>query len=266
MLRELNQHLEEKIAERTAKLEETNTALAILNEDLLQRGRALEDANRQLESFAYSVSHDLRAPLRHAGSFAAILLEDHSAQLSEEGKRLAERVVAGCRRMGELIDAILKLSRVASQTITKAPVSTGKLLDAVIAECKDDLAGRSVELVVGNLPNCHADAQLLHQVWANLLGNAIKYTRHRQHAVIEIGAKEESGETVYFVRDNGAGFDIAHAERLFGVFQRFHSAAEFEGNGLGLAIVSNIINRHGGRIWADAKRDEGATFWFTLPA
>jgi signal transduction histidine kinase len=266
MLRELNQHLEDKIAERTAKLEETNNALAILNEDLLQRGRALEDANRQLESFAYSVSHDLRAPLRHAGSFAAILLEDHSAQLSEEGKRLAERVVAGCRRMGELIDAILKLSRVASQTITKVTVSTGKLLDAVIAECKDDLAGRSVELIVGTLPNCKADAQLLQQVWANLLGNAIKYTRHRQHAVIEIGAKEESGETVYFVRDNGAGFDMTHAERLFGVFQRFHSAAEFEGNGLGLAIVSNIINRHGGRIWADAKRDEGATFWFTLPA
>ncbi len=265
-LRELNALLEEKVAERTASLEKAGESMAALNLDLMQRSSALEDANRQLEAFAYTVSHDLRAPLRHAGSFAALLLEEQGEKMDEEGRQLARRIVASCGQMEQLISSLLQFSRVALSPVNKTVVHPGTLVAEVMAELQGELEGREIELVVGDLPPCLADVILLRQVWANLLGNAVKYTKNAPVARIEVGAVRGDDGTTYFVKDNGAGFDMAGYDRLFGVFQRLHSPREFAGTGVGLAIVANIVKRHGGRIWADARVGEGAEFRFTLPA
>jgi|GEM_PF-1396464 len=264
-LRELNALLEEKVAERTARLEMVSEAVSALSLDLMQRTSSLEEANRQLESFAYTVSHDLRAPLRHAGSFASILLEEHAAGLGEEGSELARRIVASCGQMEQLIGALLEFSRVALRPINRTLVHPEKLVAEVLAELQGDLQGRSCEIIVAELPDCMADVILLRQVWANLLGNAIKYTRKTAAARIEVGAVRGGDSITYFVKDNGAGFDMAEYDRLFGVFQRLHSPMDFTGSGVGLAIVANIIKRHGGRIWALSKVGEGAEFRFSLP-
>jgi len=264
-LRELNMLLEEKVAERTARLEGFTEELAVLNCDLLQRSNALEEANRQLEAFAYTVSHDLRAPLRHAGSYAAILLETHGDSLPQDGVELAQRIVASCAQMGQLIDALLQFSRVTLCPINRTLVHPENLVREVLADLEEELAGRKHEIKVQPLSDCQADVTLLRQVWANLLGNAVKYTNKRADTCIEVGATSSDNGTVYYVRDNGAGFDMADYDRLFGVFQRLHSAREFAGSGVGLAIVENIIRRHGGRIWAEATVGGGATFSFTLP-
>jgi len=263
-LRELNMLLEKKVAERTARLESFTEELAVLNCDLLQRSRALEGANHQLEAFAYTVSHDLRAPLRHAGSYAAILLESYGNQLPQDGVELAQRVVASCDQMGRLIDALLQFSRVALCPINRTLVHQEKLVRELLAELENELAGRKYEIKVQPLPDCEADVMLLRQVWANLLGNAVKYTNKCAETRIEVGSVSGGNGTVYYVRDNGAGFDMADYDRLFRVFQRLHSAREFDGNGVGLAIVENIIRRHGGRVWAEATVGGGAVFSFTL--
>lgn len=264
-LRELNLHLEKKVKERTEQLAQANHELVAVNDDLVERERSLENANHQLEAFAYSVSHDLRAPLRHASSFASILLEDHGSEMGDDARALMERILNGCRRMDELIAGILEFSRVTRQSLSRIPLDTTSLVKECLEELKDDLTGRQVELAISDLPESMADPLLLRQVWSNLLGNALKYTRKKETARIEAGSFEESGERVFYVKDNGAGFDSSHAEKLFGVFQRLHTQSEFEGTGVGLAIVANIIQRHGGRIWAKARPDEGATFFFTLP-
>jgi len=264
-LRDLNQNLEEKVAARTEQLAEANRELSALNDDLNQRELALEGANRQLEAFAFSVSHDLRAPLRHVTSFATILLDDYGAAMADDARELSQRIVASCRRMDELISGILEFSRVSRQPIKKVAMNVGSVVRDILQDMQGDLSGRSFNLKIGEVPDCQADPLLLRQVLTNLLSNAVKYTRLRDVAWIEVGALHESGETVYFVRDNGAGFDSAHADKLFGVFQRMHAATEFEGTGVGLAIVANIVQRHGGRVWAEAKPDAGATFFFTLP-
>jgi signal transduction histidine kinase len=263
-LRELNQFLEEKVVERTAQLESANWELSALNDDLQQRENSLAGANQQLETFAYSISHDLRAPLRHARSFAGILLEDHGPGMTGAAQDLARRIVVSCDRMDSLIEGVLQFSRVTRQDITKVPVATELMVRDIFTDMQLDLQGRTVEVVIGNLSDCQADPLLLRQVWANLIGNAVKYTRKRPDARIEVSCLQNGGETVYSIRDNGVGFDMSRIEKLFGVFQRYHSAAEFEGTGVGLAIVANIIQRHGGRIWAEAKPDVGATFSFTL--
>jgi len=264
-LRELNLLLEEKVAARTASLEMAGEELTILNRNLLQRSRELEEANRQLESFACTVSHDLRAPLRHAGRFAAILLEEQTAKLEPEGVELAQRIVSSCNHMEQLLSALLEFSRVALCPLKQTTVQTEKMVREIVAEQQGELDGRSHQFVVQPLPDCRADVILLRQVWVNLLGNAVKYTRKCESARIEIGSVMGADEVTFFVRDNGAGFDMADYNRLFGVFQRLHSARDFEGTGVGLAIVANIVNRHGGRIWADSRVGEGTVFWFTLP-
>jgi PAS domain S-box-containing protein len=242
-IHELNISLEKRVAERTAEL---------------------ELANKELEAFSYSVSHDLRAPLRAVDGFSQAVLEDYGPQLPEEGRHYLQTIRGGAQRMGVLIDDLLTFSRLSRAALQKQEVNTGKLVRHVLEDLNSQQEGRQVEIRIGHLPACQGDPALLNQVWVNLLSNALKYTRHREYTVIEIGCKLEQAENVYFVRDNGAGFDMRYANKLFGVFQRLHRADEFEGTGVGLAIVQRVIHRHGGRIWADAEVDRGATFYFTL--
>jgi len=242
-IRQLNVELEQRVVERTAELEVTN---------------------KELEAFSYSVSHDLRAPLRAVNGFAEIVLEEFSSQLPEEGKRQLERIREGGQQMGQLIDDLLAFSRLSRQSVNRLTVDTNKLVQRVFDELKPQQNGRQIELKIGTMPSCQGDPALLKQVWVNLLSNAIKYTRDRKPAIVEAGCACENGENIYFVKDNGVGFDMKYAKKLFGVFQRLHRADEFEGTGVGLAIVQRIVHRHGGRIWAEAKVNQGAAFYFTI--
>lgn len=242
-IRLINVELEERVAQRTAQL---------------------ESANKELEAFSYSVSHDLRAPLRSINGFSEIVLKEYAEQLPEEGKRYLGIIREGGLEMGELIDDLLAFSRLSRQSLSKRPVDMAQLIQDCLKELGDERDGREVEVRVGELPPALADRSLLKQACFNLLSNAFKYTRQRKPAIIEIGFLVKEGEGVYFIRDNGAGFDMQYAGKLFGVFQRLHRAEEFEGTGVGLAIVQRVIQRHGGRVWAEAVVDQGATFYFTL--
>lgn len=224
---------------------------------------ALAAANRELEAFSYSVSHDLRAPLRAVDGFAKMLEEDYSATLDDEGKRLLSVVRANSTKMGQLIDDLLEFARVGRAKLLKANVDVAALVDEVIAEVAED---RRAVFEVAQLPAARGDRGLLKQVWVNLVSNAVKYSGKRDQPRIQIGAKAGGGENIYWVRDNGAGFDMRYAGKLFGVFQRLHGPDEFPGTGVGLAIVQRVIARHGGRAWAEGKVDEGAAFFVSLPA
>ena len=239
----LNEELEGRVQLRTAQLEETN---------------------RELESFAYSVSHDLRAPLRAIEGFSQILLDENFASLPREAQHYLELVRNNTSEMDQLIDDLLAFSRLAGQEPAKQLISPNEVVKHVLEDLQGDMAGRALELKIADLPDCLADPALLKQVYVNLLDNAIKFTRNNDSAVIEIGFVELDGEQVYFVKDNGVGFDMQYKDKLFGVFQRLHLIEEFEGTGVGLAIVLRIIRRHGGRIWAESEVDQGATFYFTL--
>jgi light-regulated signal transduction histidine kinase (bacteriophytochrome) len=217
-----------------------------------------------LEAFSYSVSHDLRAPLRGIDGFAQAVLEDYGPQLPEDGRRCLQTIRNGAQQMGALIDDLLSFSRLSRQQLTKRAINTGKLVREVLEDLHPEHGTRQIEVCVGALPSCRGDRALLKQVWVNLLSNALKYTRNREMAVIEVGAVLENGELAYFVRDNGTGFDMRYAGKLFGVFQRLHRVDEFEGTGVGLAIVQRVVHRHGGRVWAEAQTECGATFYFTL--
>jgi PAS domain S-box-containing protein len=242
-IRQLNEELEQRVIDRTAQL---------------------EVANKELESFSYSVSHDLRAPLRAIDGFTRILMEDYAATLPPEAARLFDSVRANASRMNQLIDDLLKLSRFSKQPLNKHLVAQADLVRQALQHLAHEQEGRRVEITIGKLPVCQGDAGLLLQVWVNLLSNALKYSRRREIAQIEIGSQLEGGKTVYFVRDNGVGFDMKYVGKLFGVFQRLHSAEEFEGTGVGLALVQQIILRHGGRIWAESQPNKGTIFYFTL--
>jgi len=228
-----------------------------------ERTAELTAVNRELESFSYSVSHDLRAPLRAIVGFVQILEEDHAASLNPDARRSLERVKANATRMGQLIDDLLTFARIGRTPLTRQRVDLNHLARTVADEAVA-AADHPVELVIEPLPPCVGEPVLLKQVLANLISNAVKFTARTPRATVTIGATTGS-ETAYFVRDNGAGFDDRFAEKLFGVFQRLHRTQEFEGTGVGLAIVQRIINRHGGRVWAEGKVNEGATFYFTLP-
>jgi len=271
--------LEQRVAERTAELservaevEQLNAAMADLlqdlqtaNQNLEQTALKLHDANQELESFAYSVSHDLRAPLRAIAGFSGILLEDYAPQLPPEAQGYLDRVRDNAQRMGDLIDSLLTFSRLGRQALKQETIDLAELVHQALEDLKDAQQGRQVDISIGDLPPCQGDPTLLKQVLINLLSNALKFTRRREVAHIEIGCQETSNDKhVYFVKDNGAGFDMQYADKLFGVFQRLHHANEYEGTGVGLAIVQRIIHRHGGRVWAEAKADRGATFFFTL--
>ncbi len=231
---------------------------------LQDKNKELEAANQELESFSYSISHDLRAPLRAMAGFARILREDYEQQLPQEARHQLDRIHANATKMGQLIDGLLTFSRLSRQALNKQSVKPAEIVRRVLEELQADQSGRRIELRVADLPPCEADAALLQQVFTNLLSNALKYSRDADPAVIEVGARTEHGRTVYFVKDNGAGFSMDYVGKLFGVFQRLHSAEQFEGTGVGLAIVQRIVHRHGGRVWAEGKTDDGAVFYFTL--
>jgi signal transduction histidine kinase len=236
-----------------------------LEERIRERTSQLEAANKELESFSYSVSHDLRAPLRAINGFSRILSEDYAVQVPKEARRYLDLVQDNARKMGQLVDDLLNFSRLGRQALQKQQVSPADLARQVLEEIHSEDQGRNVQVSIGDLPVAQADPSLLRQVYTNLISNAFKYTRARDKAQIEIGATSANGNgIVYYVKDNGAGFDMQYAGKLFGVFQRLHKAEEFEGTGVGLAIVQRIIQRHGGHIWAEAEVDKGAKFSFTL--
>jgi two-component system, LuxR family, sensor kinase FixL len=221
--------------------------------------------NRELESFSYSVSHDLRTPVRAIDGYSRILLEDHAERLDDEGRRILGVVIDSSRRMGNLIDDLLEFSRLGRTALRTSRIDMRELVEETLEDLRQDLAGRRVETKISALPPAFGDRALLKQVLLNLVGNAIKYSHPREVAEIEIGGSAAASEATYWVKDNGVGFDMAYAGKLFGVFQRLHSAEEFKGTGVGLALVQRVIHRHEGRIWAESAVDRGATFYFTLP-
>lgn len=223
-------------------------------------------SNKELEAFTYSVSHDLRAPLRHIAGFANIVLDDYGARLEPEAQSYLQRVIAGTRQMGDLVDDLLKLSRLGRQELTRGSRDLQGLAHAAVSDfrAEAEAAGRRIDWRVDELPTTACDAGLMKQVFSNLLANAVKFTRTRERAVIEVGSTTKDGRMAIFVRDNGVGFSMKYADKLFGVFQRLHRVEDFEGTGIGLATVQRIIHKHGGQIWVEAKPDRGATFYFTL--
>jgi PAS domain S-box-containing protein len=239
----LNSELEQRVRERTAEL---------------------TSANQEMEAFTYSVAHDLRAPLRHIDAFARILDEDFAAHLPPDARHYLENIRAGSRNMSKLVDDLLNLARVGRQELKRRATPLKEIVGQVISELKSETQGRSIEWHIQALPTVQCDPGLVKQVFANLLSNAVKYTRPRSTAVIEVGVDQRNGEPIVFVRDNGVGFSMKYADKLFGVFQRLHRAEEFEGTGVGLATVDRIIRKHGGSVWAEAETDKGATFYFTL--
>ncbi len=244
-VRQLNGDLERRVRERTAEL---------------------EASTRELDAFAYSVSHDLRAPLRSLGGFAEILLEDYPDRLDQEAQNYLRRIHANAARMSQLIDDLLRLSRATRTELHRERVDLGQLARAIVADLRDRAPDRAVDVTIGENLIATGDSHLIQLALDNLLANAWKFTGTRERAVIEVGSVQRDGEQVFFVRDNGAGFDMRYVNKLFNPFQRLHAASEFDGSGIGLAIVHRIVRRHGGRVWAEGVPDAGATFFFTVTA
>jgi PAS domain S-box-containing protein len=231
-----------------------------------ERTLALAAANEELQSFAYSVSHDLRGPLRGIDGLTAILVEDHGDAIGDDGIATCKRIVENARKMGQLIDDLLAYSRLGRAEVRRSDIDMQAMAESVFAELARGEDKDRIHCVIGPLPMAFGDPTLIRQVWVNLIANALKFSSKREQAVIGIGGSDGPGEMVYFVRDNGAGFDMAYGDKLFGVFQRLHAAGEFEGTGVGLAIVQRVVRRHGGRAWAAGEVDRGATFYFALPS
>lgn len=254
------------VTERRAAEDQVRRMNVELEERVQDRTAELREANQELEAFTYSVAHDLRAPLRHIDAFSRILSEDFGGQLPADAKRYLENIRQGSRNMSRLVDDLLNLARVGRQELRRESTRLNQLVEEVKEELDRETQGRRIEWHVAELPTLDCDAGLMKQVFTNLLSNAVKYTRPRPKAEIEIGTEARNGEKAIFVRDNGVGFSMKYADKLFGVFQRLHRQEEFEGTGVGLATVDRIVRRHGGRIWAEASVDKGATFYFTTPA
>ena len=250
-----------KLAKMISQLSYSSVKLARSTEQVNRANAELQDSVKEMEAFSYSVSHDLRAPLRHLSGFSKILVQEFGPTLPEDARRYLDRIQESTRRMGQLIDDLLDLGRVGRREVTLQVVGLKSVVDEVIAGLKPDVGARDLEWKIGTLPFADCDAGLMKQVFQNLLANAVKFTRLREHAVIEIG---QTVDGVIFVRDNGVGFSMKYSDKLFGVFQRLHRQEDFEGTGVGLATVQRIVQKHGGRIWAEAALDKGATFFFTL--
>lgn len=252
------------ISERKQAEQEAKSFNQRLERLVEERTVELKSANSELESFSYSISHDLRAPLRSIHGYMNILAEEYGNQLDEEANRLINIILQNGQKMGQLIDDLLAFSRLGRSELNKSRISMDEMVSSILEEQKKYEKGREMEINISPMPFAHADHTTIRQVWVNLISNALKYSRQRSKTIIQIGSMEKNSETVYFVKDNGAGFNMKYYDKLFGVFQRLHSHTEFEGTGVGLAIVQRIVSRHGGKVWAEAKVDEGATFYFTL--
>lgn len=254
-----------------AHLEESQRAFLNILDDIdvekvkvASGNQQLEAANKELEAFTYSVAHDLRAPLRRIDGFAQLLAEDYSAGLQEEAQQYLRRVQEGTRQMGQLVDDLLNLARLGRKEVILQVTGLGSLVQEVLRDLKRETGDRAIEWKIQPLPFVECDPALMKVVFTNLLSNAVKYTRPREQSRIEVGTIEQDGRPVLFVRDNGVGFSMKYADKLFGVFQRLHRSEDFEGTGIGLATVQRIVYKHGGRVWAEAELDKGACFYFTL--
>ncbi|GAM11437.1 cyanobacterial phytochrome A [Geobacter sp. OR-1] len=279
ILEEKTQELEQRVQERTLQLSESNRLLreevaqrskaqeeiGWLNDDLERRAHALENANNELEAFSYSVSHDLRAPLRHIEGFSRLLLEECEAALDVNGREYLDRVCKATRRMALLIDDLLKLSRVTSGSLNCQYFDMTRIATEVVAELRELHPERRISCTIAEGMEAWGDPHLLRIVLANYLGNAWKYTSKKDEATVEFGCHDLDGEHIFYVKDNGVGFDMTYSDRLFGTFQRLHHANEFEGTGIGLATVRRIVNRHEGRTWGVGEPGVGSTFYFALP-
>ncbi len=269
----------EDFSEEKNRLEETQRAMLNLLEDfdverlkaeevnreLLQRTAQLEVANKELESFSYSVSHDLRAPLRHITGYASLLEKKVSSILDETTLHYLNSISESAKQMGILIDDLLAFSRMGRTEVKKSRTNLGNLVKAILTDLQEEMKGRDIEWKIGELPEAFCDGSMLRLVFINLISNATKFTRPIPKPVIEVGCMSQQDEFIFFVRDNGVGFDPNYKDKLFGVFQRLHHQDEFEGTGIGLANVRRLVHRHGGRTWAESELKKGATFYFTLP-
>lgn len=265
-LRAAHDELESKVEERTRELSQAAEEIKKLNESLekrvIERTEQLEAANKELEAFSYSVSHDLRAPLRAIDGFSRIFIEDYADKLDDEGRRVLDVIRNNAQNMGQLIDDLLAFSRLGRKQIEPTIIDMQELARDVSGALE---SSSKSQINIEQLPTANGDRALLRQVFVNLISNAVKYSGTKENAPVEVGGRIENGENIYYVQDNGVGFDMKYAGKLFGVFQRLHSAEEFEGTGVGLAIVQRIVHRHGGRVWAESEVNKGATFYFALP-
>jgi signal transduction histidine kinase len=253
------------LAGEISQRKRADKALLEANRELVSHAGKLERANKELESFSYSISHDLRIPLRAVSGYASMLTEDYTEKLDSEGQRLLSVIRESSKRMGELIDDLLAFSKLGRQALSSADIDMRGLVDAVVMEMHERDPYRNTNVVLEELPHAWGDRALLQQVWINLVSNALKYSSKKEGAEIRISGTRNDSETIYEVRDNGVGFDMQYCNKLFGVFQRLHSIDAFPGTGVGLAIVHRIVLRHGGRVWAKGAVDEGAAFFFALP-
>jgi len=281
-LAQANSQLEQRVRDRMADLERVNSLLraenkeriaaeeeirvlnSVLEQRVTERTAQLLHANQEMEAFCYSVSHDLRAPLRHIDGFSKILQEDFGAKMDPEAVHCLNRIQTAIHNMGHLVDDLLNLSRLTRADVARQPVALSEILNSALIEIEPDLAGRKITWRIGPLPVVQGDLRLLKQVFVNLLTNAVKFTRQRDLAIIEVEQTAGERETAIRIRDNGVGFNMKYADKLFGVFQRLHTAEQFEGTGVGLATVQRIIQKHGGRVWAESQPEQGASFYFTL--
>lgn len=263
--KKLLKEVEAEVAQRRKAEEEISMLNADLEKRVLERTRQLEAANNELEAFAYSVSHDLRAPLRAIDGFSRFLIDDHSEQLTPEGKKLVEHIRNNTQKMDQLITDIMALSRVSRSEHRTSHIDMTKMALSMLNETVPAGILKKIKIKIGNLPEAWADPTYMKQVWINLISNAVKFSSTTGKPVISFGGETSGSYHVYYISDNGVGFDQEYSERLFGVFQRLHKSDEFEGTGVGLAIVQRIIHRHGGEVWAEGREGKGATFYFSLP-